>query len=78
MREKDIERKLIKEVKKAGGICPKWVSPGFDGIPDRIVLFPGGKVGFVEVKALGKKPRPLQQSRHHPPSDRLKAMTCGS
>ena len=37
MREKDIERKLIKEVKKAGGICPKWVSPGFDGIPDRIV-----------------------------------------
>lgn len=64
MREKDIERKLIKEVKKAGGICPKWVSPGFDGIPDRIVLFPGGKVGFVEVKALGKKPRPLQQSRH--------------
>lgn len=78
MREKDIERKLIKEVKKAGGICPKWVSPGFDGIPDRIVLFPGGKVGFVEVKALGKKPRPLQQSRHLPPSDRLKAMTCGS
>jgi len=64
MREKDIERKLIKEVKKAGGICPKWVSPGFDGIPDRIVLLPGGKVGFVEVKASGKKPRPLQQSRH--------------
>ena len=64
MREKDVERKLVAEVKRRGGICPKWVSPGFDGMPDRIVLLPGGKSGFVEVKAPGKHPRPLQASRH--------------
>ena len=64
MREKQIEKKLIMEVKKRGGICPKWVSPGFDGVPDRIVLLPRGKFAFVEVKAPGEKPRPLQVSRH--------------
>ena len=64
MREKDIERKFVAEVKRRGGICPKWVSPGFDGIPDRIALLPGGKSGFVETKAPGEKPRPLQASRH--------------
>ena len=64
MREKQIEKKLITEVKKRGGICPKWVSPGFDGVPDRIVLLPHGKFAFVEVKAPGEKPRPLQLSRH--------------
>lgn len=64
MREKQIEKKLITEVKKRGGICPKWVSPGFDGVPDRIVLLPYGKFAFVEVKAPGEKPRPLQLSRH--------------
>lgn len=64
MREKTIEQKLIKAVKSAGGIAPKMVSPGFDGMPDRIVLLPKGKIGFVEVKAPGKKPRPLQAARH--------------
>ena len=64
MREKVIEQKLVAEVKKAGGICPKWVAPGFDGVPDRIVMFPGGKIAFVEVKAPGEKPRPLQRARH--------------
>ena len=64
MREKQIEKKLITEVKKRGGICPKWVSPGFDGVPDRIVLLPHGKFAFVEVKAPREKPRPLQVSRH--------------
>ena len=64
MREKVIEQKLVAEVKKAGGICPKWVSPGFDGVPDRIAMFPGGKIAFVEVKAPGEKPRPLQRARH--------------
>lgn len=64
MREKSIEQKLVKEVKRRGGICPKWVSPGFDGVPDRIVLLPGRHFGFVEVKAPGGKPRPLQASRH--------------
>ena len=64
MREKEIEKKLIQAVKQAGGICPKLVSPGFDGMPDRMVLLPKGKIGFVEVKATGKKPRPWQFSRH--------------
>lgn len=64
MREKAIEQKLTLMVKRQGGICPKFVSPGFDGAPDRIVLLPGGCVAFVEVKAPGEKPRPLQTSRH--------------
>ena len=64
MREKEVERKLVEAVKSRGGICPKWVSPGFDGMPDRIVLLPGRHFGFVEVKAPGEKPRPLQISRH--------------
>ena len=64
MREKEIEKKLILAVKQAGGIAPKFTSPGFDGMPDRIVLLPGGHIGFVEVKAMGCKPRPLQLARH--------------
>ena len=64
MREKTIERKLAVTVKKMGGICPKFVSPGLDGMPDRLVLLPGGRLAFVEVKAPGKKPRPLQIVRH--------------
>lgn len=64
MREKEIEQKLTSAVRQIGGICPKFVSPGFDGMPDRIVLLPEGKIGFVEVKAPGKKPRPLQAVRH--------------
>lgn len=64
MREKAIEQKLIRMVIHRGGICPKFVSPGYDGMPDRIVLFPGGRIAFVEVKAPGEKPRPLQLSRH--------------
>ena len=63
MREKTIERKLTLMVKKRGGICPKFVSPGYDGMPDRIVLFPGGRIAFVEVKAPGKTLRPLQVRR---------------
>ena len=62
--EKQIEQSLVKAVKNMGGIAPKFVSPGFDGMPDRIVLLPHGLLAFVEVKAPGKKPRPLQVSRH--------------
>ena len=64
MREKQVEQKLVRAVKARGGICPKFVSPGFDGMPDRIVLLPGRHFGFVEVKAPGEVPRPLQISRH--------------
>lgn len=63
MLEKYIENKLVTAVKKMGGICPKFVSPGFDGVPDRLVLLPQGKFAFVELKAKGKKMRPLQVNR---------------
>jgi len=63
MREKTLEALLVRTVKSMGGLAPKFVSPGFDGMPDRIVLLPHGKMAFVEVKAHGKKPRPLQVRR---------------
>lgn len=62
--EKKLETKLIKAVKKKGGLALKLVSPGFSGLPDRLILIAYGKIGFVEVKAPGKKPRPLQVARH--------------
>ena len=45
-------------------MCPKFTSPGMDGMPDRLVLLPQGHIGFVEVKTPGEKPRPLQLHRH--------------
>ena len=64
MKEKKIEQNLALMVKRRGGICPKFVSPGYDGMPDRIVLMQNGRMAFVEVKAPGKSPRPLQAQRH--------------
>ncbi|GHU75412.1 hypothetical protein AGMMS49992_19350 [Clostridia bacterium] len=64
MLEKNIERRLVAATKKMGGLCLKFVSPGNDGMPDRIVLLPDGKLGFVEVKKHGLRPRPLQLHRH--------------
>ena len=61
--EKEIEQKLVRAVKLMGGMAPKFVSPGFDGVPDRIVLLPGGKLAFVELKADGGNLRPLQVRR---------------
>ncbi len=63
MKEKDIEQALIIQVRHRGGLCPKWVSPGLDGVPDRLILLPGGRMAFAELKAPGKKPRPLQKCR---------------
>ena len=59
MREKTIEQKFRAAVKAAGGLAVKFASPGFDGVPDRLALLPGGRMAFVEVKAPRKKPRPL-------------------
>ena len=64
MREKIIEKELVRAVKDKGGIAPKFTSPGFDGMPDRLVLLPSGRMAFVELKAPGKKPRALQMARH--------------
>lgn len=63
MNEKFIEKKLVEAVKKMGGLAPKFVSPGLDGVPDRIVLLPHGVLAFIELKAPGKKMRPLQVRR---------------
>ena len=64
MREKNIEHKLTLMVKRHGGIAVKFVSPSFAGMPDRLVLLPDGLIAFVELKAPGKRPRPLQEARH--------------
>lgn len=64
MREKYIEQALVREVKRNGGLCLKFTSPGFSGVPDRIVLLPEGRITFVEVKAPGKKPRNVQLYVH--------------
>ena len=64
MREKTIEQKLTADAKERGGLALKLISPSFDGMPDRIVLLPDGHIGFVEVKAPGKEPRPKQRARH--------------
>jgi len=64
MREKDTEQKLVKAVKAVGGLALKFISPGYDGVPDRLLLLPGGRIAFAEVKAHGMKPRPLQIRRH--------------
>lgn len=60
MLERDVENHLRDEVKRLGGVAFKFVSPGNDGVPDRLVCLPGGRVAFVELKAPGKKPTPLQ------------------
>ncbi len=60
--EKDIERRLVREVRKRGGWCLKWVCPGWAGVPDRIVLLPGGDIVFVELKRPGGRLGPLQRA----------------
>ena len=63
MLEKEIEQALVCAVKNIGGWCLKLSCPGMDGVPDRLVLLPKGRCAFVELKAPGKKPRPLQIKR---------------
>ena len=60
MRERDVEQKLRSEVEKRGGRCFKFLS-SVSGVPDRILLLPGGWVFFVELKKEGEKPRKLQE-----------------
>lgn len=64
MLEKRIEQRVVDQAKKHGGLAIKWVAPAFSGVPDRIVFLPGGKIIFVELKAPGKAPTPLQQRIH--------------
>ena len=63
MREKQIEKRLSQRVIQLGGVAFKFVSPGMDGMPDRLILLPGGRAAFAELKAPGQYPRPLQLRR---------------
>ncbi|NFO12735.1 VRR-NUC domain-containing protein [Clostridium botulinum] len=63
MEESRIENYLKKRVEKLGGKAYKWAPVGVVGVPDRMVLLPGGKIIFVELKAPGKKARKLQEFR---------------
>lgn len=62
MKEYAVEKHLVQKTQECGGICLKFISPGIAGVPDRIVILPGGKIGFAEMKAPGKKPRRLQKA----------------
>lgn len=63
MNEKYIEQKLRMAVKNAGGLALKFVSPGFNGVPDRLILMSDGQMAFAELKAPGKRMRPIQVRR---------------
>ncbi len=71
-RERDIEKWLVGQVKRLGGEAFKFVSPGNDGVPDRLVCIPGGLIYFVELKADRGKPSSIQEWQ----MDRLRAMGC--
>ncbi|QJC22021.1 VRR-NUC domain-containing protein [Arcanobacterium buesumense] len=60
MNEKHIEKHFKRLIEKHGGLCLKFVSPGTQGVPDRIIITPTGHITFAELKAPGKKPRPAQ------------------
>ncbi len=64
MRESAIERHLVSIVRKLGGECLKFTSPGRRHVNDRLVLLPGGRVWFIELKQPGAKPRPGQVRFH--------------
>ncbi len=64
MLERFIERKLVNLVRKEGGLCPKFTSPGSAGWPDRLILLPGGKVAFAELKAPQGRLSSIQVQRH--------------
>lgn len=61
--EASLERRLVREIERRGGMARKFISPGWAGAQDRIVLMPGGRIWFIELKAPGKKLRPLQVKR---------------
>lgn len=62
--EKAVEERLVQGVRRLGGEAYKWVSPGQDGVPDRIVIMPGGYVSFVELKDEHGKVSPRQVIQH--------------
>lgn len=71
-RESKVEKWLVKEVLKMGGIADKFVSPANSGVPDRIIILPGGKIYFVELKALAGRLSGLQKWQR----ERYKKLGC--
>lgn len=71
--EKDVERYFTEQGNAYGAWIVKLNCPGNAGMPDRLVIFPDGEIAFVEIKAPGQRPRPLQErvfkrlERHHHP-----------
>lgn len=62
--EKALERRLAGECKKRGWLCLKYSNTQMTGYPDRLVLLPGGRVAWVEVKSRGRRPTAIQLYRH--------------
>ena len=71
-RERDIEKWMREKIEQLGGQFMKWVSPGNDGVPDRIAILPGGDVYFIELKRDGEVPTELQKWQIR----RLKKLGC--
>lgn len=62
--EKLVERKLVQQVKENGGMCIKLLCNHILGLPDRMCLFPGGKIAFIELKTTSEKPKRIQAFMH--------------
>lgn len=63
VREREVEKAFVDAVKEAGGKAVKFTSQTMNGVPDRLVLLPGGRCAFAELKAPGKQMRKLQRKR---------------
>lgn len=74
MKESTLEQNIKKRIENRGGLCLKWVSPGFTGVPDRIAIFPGGRIIFIEVKRRGRDNG--LSSRQKRVIDQLTALGC--
>lgn len=72
MRERDIEQWLRHQIESMGGKAFKFTSPGNDGVPDRLAVFPGGRIYFVELKTDRGRLSPIQVWQQ----DRLDALGC--
>ena len=70
--ERDIEKALVKRVKDLGGMADKFTSPSKRSVPDRLVILPKGRIIFVEVKNVGKKPTEAQKRDH----EKRRALGC--
>lgn len=76
--EKDIERKLRFMVERQGGQCLKWVCPGWSGVPDRIILLPGGRITIMCTYTKDKGEIKNDRNQIHPQPIHLPTQYEGS